>query len=1226
MKDLLQKIGFLPKEGVEGVLYKKYSSYSIEVDFKNNAIHYGGLIVFNDTKKTIQNITKPEDWVVLECVDRLLIKGYKPEDIILEKVYPSGHRTSGRLDILIKKEDKAYLMIECKTWDKEFEREYKKIQKNGGQLFTYFQQDKNTEYLMLYTSRIQNEKIEYKNEIVKIEDYYRTASNVEDVYIRWNKLTNQNGIFEDWANAYDFQNKLLTKKELRPLSEADSGFVFHEFLSILRKHSVSDKPNAFNKIFNLFLAKIYDEKKRADDKLDFQWKEKSDNPVNFQIRLINLHKEGMSEFLKKEIEGIEDSDFNQNLSDREIQKKKKKWLKFNNVFAIKEVIDDESFDDNQRVLKEVVELLQKYQIRYPRKQQHLSDFFERLLTTGLKQESGQFFTPPPIARYIIKSLPIKEYIKESLNSPAAKLPAVIDYAVGSGHFITEMMEEYQNIINTLDTDTFYPDAIKETQTWKQNQYSWASKYIYGIEKDYRLVKVAKVGCYFYGDGLAQVAHGDGLDSFRNSKSYVGLLKQHTTEQDQDNEKFSFVISNPPYSVASFKGDIKNADVETSFELYKYLTDQSSEIECLFIERTKQLLKEGGIAGIILPSSILSNTGIYTKTREIILKYFQIIGITKLGSSTFMATGTNTVILFLRRRDDNDWQNIQNSIDKFFINFQDVTVNGTEHIFSRYVKHAWGDLNFSDYVSLCKRSPNEKVQEHEIIVEYQKKLKAKNDEDLYKEIINIEREKLLYFILAYKQKVVLIKTGEKKAEKQFLGYEFSNRRGHEGMHPIQRNKSIDECTSLFDPNQQENPEKASFYTYKNFLGENFEIDESMQKNISIIDLVGMMTFDRIDFDKNINLSVKKKIKYEETWKTDNLVLLGEISDIKKGTSITSAKIKTGVIPVVAGGKKSAYFHSESNRDGNIITVSASGAYSGFVNYFSEPIFASDSNTIKSKNESNISTKLIFEFLKSIQSEIYFLQRGQAQPHVYGDDLARIKIPLPSKNIQEKIVKEVEKIEKNEEENKKKIEVLEDEVETILETVFRQNKVKISTFASVKGGKRVPKGQSFSIEKTEYPYIRVSDFKNGTVNIEKLQYIDEKIFDEIRNYTISKDDIYISIAGTIGLVGIVPPNLDKKSLTENAAKIVLDTQKNNQKFIYFMLKTKSAKEQINERIKTVGVPKLAIKRIETIKIPLPPLPEQQKIVFEIEKKEKDISDLKNQIKLVTKQKEKVFKKYL
>jgi type I restriction enzyme M protein len=93
------------------------------------------------------------------------------------------------------------------------------------------------------------------------------------------------------VSAYEFQSKFLKKKDLKNLTQDDSSFIFHQFLSILRKYSVSDKPNAFNKIFNLFLAKIYDEQSCNDDEeLKFQWQENLDNPVSFQVRLIELHK------------------------------------------------------------------------------------------------------------------------------------------------------------------------------------------------------------------------------------------------------------------------------------------------------------------------------------------------------------------------------------------------------------------------------------------------------------------------------------------------------------------------------------------------------------------------------------------------------------------------------------------------------------------------------------------------------------------------------------------------------------------------------------------------------------------------------------------------------------------------------------------------------------------------------------------------------------------------
>ena len=458
MRKLAQVIGFQPKENAKDIFIKKYQDgYVIEIDFHREIINYGDKIICES--KTTQNFSQAENFVVLECVNRLLEKGYKPESIILEPTWKLGHRDKGRLDILVKKEDKAYLMIECKTFGKEFDDELKKMKKDGGQLFSYFQQDKNAEILMLYASELKNNKIDFKNEFIVINEDYRLAPTVKDFYTIWSKETLYQGFWEN--EPYNFKRKKFTKADLIELNEEASTKIFHEFASILRKHSVSDKPNAFNKIFNLFLAKLYDEAKGEDDELEFHWRE-DDNAVDFQVRLINLHRDGLFAFLEKEIEGIDERDFQAN-SKEELLEKKKKVLKFNNILAIKEVLDDASFDENHRVLKDVVKLLEKYQIRYPRKQQHLSDFFEKLLTTGLKQEVGQYFTPPPITKFIVRSLPIKEMILNEANNQVAKLPAVIDYAAGSGHFITEAMEEYQDVINAIDIekDIKYPIAKKE---------------------------------------------------------------------------------------------------------------------------------------------------------------------------------------------------------------------------------------------------------------------------------------------------------------------------------------------------------------------------------------------------------------------------------------------------------------------------------------------------------------------------------------------------------------------------------------------------------------------------------------------------------------------------------------------------------------------------------------------------------------------------------------------
>jgi type I restriction enzyme M protein len=115
-------------------------------------------------------------------------------------------------------------------------------------------------------------------------------SNVEELYARWNKFSKQNGIFEAWTKAYHFESKALTLGDLKEIRQEDSSFIFNRFLEILRHNAVSDKPNAFNKIFTLFLCKIKDEDKQSTEELDFQWKEGEDNSISFQKRLSDLYK------------------------------------------------------------------------------------------------------------------------------------------------------------------------------------------------------------------------------------------------------------------------------------------------------------------------------------------------------------------------------------------------------------------------------------------------------------------------------------------------------------------------------------------------------------------------------------------------------------------------------------------------------------------------------------------------------------------------------------------------------------------------------------------------------------------------------------------------------------------------------------------------------------------------------------------------------------------------
>ncbi len=1238
-KKFIEALGFQPKENAEDIYHKKYpqaGGYSIEVDFDKKSINYGKKI--KGDAKTTQNFSQAENWVILECVNRLLEKGYQANNIVLEKVWRTGHGTSGRLDVLVTRDDgSAYLMIECKNHGADFIKEFKNIEKNGGQLFTYFQQDRNAEILMLYASHVDNKnQVQYQNEIIKIEDDYRQTNNVKDFYDRWNKIPKNNGVFEEWVTPYHFESKALTPTSLKEIKQEDSSFIFNRFLEILRHNVVSDKPNAFNKIFTLFLCKVYDEKTtKPGEELKFQWLEGKDDEVSFQIRLTDLYKNGMLEFLEKEVSDFSETEFdqrfaslfagNENLKQELKHEIIKLRLEKNNEFAIKEVFDRQSFLENSKIVKEVVELLQGFRIRYNKRQQYLSDFFELLLTTGLKQESGQFFTPVPIAQFIIKSLPLDDLVNYKLSKGVKNdlLPYIIDYAAGSGHFLTESMHEIQRLIDTKISKDYIADTAKKITNWQDDHFDWATQYVYGIEKDYRLVKVGKVGCYLHGDGLANVILSDGLANFSKTKEYKGLLKKKDAQFAKENKHFDVVVSNPPYSVSSFKNAAREYYDENDFDLYEKLTDTSSEIECLFIERTKQLLKDGGIAGIILPSSVLNNAGIYTKAREIILQNFELIAIAELGSNTFMATGTNTVTLFLRRRNNYDSINLKIAIDKFFTDRRDVTLNKVEKPVAKYIQYVWAGCSFDDYKSFVTKQPNATISANEIYTEYRKKIKAKTEDEFWNAAFEKEKDKLLHFILVYPQQTLLIKSGQKDEEKRFLGYEFSFRRGSEGIHPMQRGKSIDQCTKLYDADKFDNPEKASTYIYKAFKGDHIAIHASLQKNITRHKLVDMLTFDRLDFEKNISTSVKKKVTIESKWDilklnqlvsivrgasprpireyvTDdangiNWIKIGDVRPSSKYITETSEKITKEGAAKSRYVKKGDFILSNSMSFGRPYIMDIEGCiHDGWLllSDFSE-------NLNKDYLYYVLSDKILQDQFESAASG------GTSVDNLNIEKVSYSQIPLPPIEVQLKIVKEIEKLEKDEEKLKNEIAGFEYQIEQVLNNKSSDaQQLKLADICVMQAGKFVS------------PYD--ISFENN----------DGSLFpcyggNGLRGYTSTfTNDGHFSLIGRQGaLCGNVTFVEGKFHATEHAVVVYPKDNVNNRWLYYFLNNA-----DLNQYATGTAQPGLAVQTLYKVSVNLPSRSAQEKTVKAIEKIEKQLNGLQEKIRIMNTKKEAILKKYL
>ncbi len=181
---------------------------------------------------------------------------------------------------------------------------------------------------------------------------------------------------------------------------------------------------------------------------------------------------------------------------------------------------------------------------------------------------------------------------------------------------------------------------------------------------------------------------------------------------------------------------------------------------------------------------------------------------------------------------------------------------------------------------------------------------------------------------------------------------------------------------------------------------------------------MRTFnnDIMDFTKSstnrmgISFAKEKEAKFLNRFFSECPLRVKDICEVSKGTAITEKETENGVVPVVAGGKEAAYFHSISNRAGNIITISASGANSGYVNYWNVPIWASDCTTVKSKDESKYLTKFVYYLFELIQEDIYLLQKGPDQPHVYPEDIAHLLLPDIDIDEQKDFIRKANVIEK------------------------------------------------------------------------------------------------------------------------------------------------------------------------------------------------------------------------
>lgn len=262
----------------------------------------------------------------------------------------------------------------------------------------------------------------------------------------------------------------------------------------------------------------------------------------------------------------------------------------------------------------------------------------------------------------------------------------------------------------------------------------------------------------------------------------------------------------------------------------------------------------------------------------------------------------------------------------------------------------------------------------------------------------------------------------KEQKEFLGYKWSKRKGSEGIIITKHGGK------MYNDNDRFARGTLACAIRNSFVGATTELSEELSAFVDFVFLKDMVDFSRPYFKKSIRLKPEKKIIIESKYE---LVQLGKIADIQKGSSITQAGTNPGQVKVVAGGVSFAYYHNIANRDACTITISASGANAGFVNFWDEPIFASDCTTVRGKNE--LHTRYIFAFLQAIQNQIFYLQKGAGQPHVYPEDIKTILIPNVDTKLQKKIVEECKKVDDEFNSSRMAIETYRGKITQVFETL-------------------------------------------------------------------------------------------------------------------------------------------------------------------------------------------------
>lgn len=654
-----------------------------------------GLIRFDEDRNFItyihqnkkRNYNNPEEKVQAETFLTLaLIYGY-PVNRIKQFVSVQMGAETKEADIIVYSDDECeetYILVECKKEDLTDQQFNIAVD----QAYSYAVAE-GAQYVWT-TSRIKNQYYEVPDKKpksrIEIPDIPQFGVNKLAPY-KYVKGGISQTDTDEKSNIVAEPDPNVKQKffELQVVSESELTKIFIQSHQALWGGGQRNPSVAFDELDKLIFCKIWDEKhpRKIGDPYEFQIF-RDEDPEDLLKRIKALYEEGRKK-------------------------------------------DPEVFKDDITLTASETQTIVKYFQRINLNKTDLDSkgkAFETFMGSYFRGDFGQYFTPRPIVKFIVDSLPIDHKSR------------VLDTSCGSGGFLLYALDK----VREQASEFYDEETIEHFRHW----HDFAEKNLFGIEINEQIARTAKMNMIIHDDGHTNVIAADGLlsDTEMQAKSKNKEFEYGT---------FDFIITNPPFGSSikqtekaymhQYNLALKEIDWLNTSSSSKASVRDSQSTEVLFIEQCHKFLTEQGYLAIVIPDGILTNSSLQY-VRDNIEEMYRIVAVVSMPQTAFTATGAGvkSSVLFLRKHKQKLSEKISNKKNQL----------------KEQIKT---DNKFLKTVEQWEKEKNDAIKQLE------KTAKEKNPKASKKEIGEIIKDDKAKLQQAFTDKVNLLK--EELTEKYFL---------------------------------------------------------------------------------------------------------------------------------------------------------------------------------------------------------------------------------------------------------------------------------------------------------------------------------------------------------------------------------------------------------------------------------------------------------------------------